>query len=73
MYHSTTLIALLLSFLLKISCVTSISMPSSNCYAFNNSSRIVDFSSWFGYPFEYDEKQGSDLVVRFVKLRMCMW
>ncbi|KAI5418458.1 hypothetical protein KIW84_042913 [Lathyrus oleraceus] len=53
--------------LLQISWVTSISMPSSNCYAFNNSSRIVDFSSWTGDPFEYDEKQGSDVVVRFCK------
>lgn len=67
MCHSTTLTVLLLGFLLQTSWVTSISMPSSNCYAFNNSSRIVDFSGWSGYPFEYDEKQGSDLVVRFCK------
>ncbi|PNY11190.1 hypothetical protein L195_g007793, partial [Trifolium pratense] len=68
MFHSTTLTILLLGFLFQISWVASISMPSSNCYAFNNSSRIVDFSSWIGYPFEYDdEKQGSDLVVRFCK------
>ncbi|CAL5197544.1 unnamed protein product [Lathyrus oleraceus] len=68
MFHSATLTVLLLTgVLLQISWVTSISMPSSNCYAFNNSSRIVDFSSWTGDPFEYDEKQGSDVVVRFCK------
>ncbi|XP_058755774.1 uncharacterized protein LOC131628988 [Vicia villosa] len=67
MFHSSTLIVLLLSVLLQLSWVASISLPSSNCYAFNNSSQIVDFSSWTGYPFEYDEKQGSDVVVRFCK------
>ncbi|KAL5063738.1 hypothetical protein RYX36_025475 [Vicia faba] len=68
MFHSATLTVLLLSgVLLQVSWVASISMPSSNCYAFNNSSRIVDFSSWTGYPFEYDEKQGTDVVVRFCK------
>uniref|UniRef100_A0A5B7BMT6 G-protein coupled receptor n=1 Tax=Davidia involucrata TaxID=16924 RepID=A0A5B7BMT6_DAVIN len=45
---------------------SSIVVPSSNCYAFNNSSHIYDFSSWIGLPFEYDGKD-SDLVVRFCK------
>ncbi|XP_057445374.1 uncharacterized protein LOC130737579 isoform X2 [Lotus japonicus] len=43
-------------------------MPTSNCYAFDNSSRIFDFSSWIGYLWEYDDvKEGSDLVIRFCK------
>ncbi|XP_061360968.1 uncharacterized protein LOC133304906 isoform X2 [Gastrolobium bilobum] len=67
MRHSTTLTVLCLGVLLQISWVASISMPTSNCYAFDNSSRVVDFSSWIGYLFEYDVKQGSDLVVRFCK------
>ncbi|KAA8531924.1 hypothetical protein F0562_006359 [Nyssa sinensis] len=45
---------------------SSISVPSSNCYAFDNSSHIYDFSGWIGLPLEYDGKD-SDLVVRFCK------
>ncbi|XP_031260770.1 uncharacterized protein LOC116118953 [Pistacia vera] len=41
-------------------------VPRSNCYALDNSSRIVDFSSWIGQYFEYGDK-GGDLVVRFCK------
>ncbi|KAL6993510.1 hypothetical protein U1Q18_011622 [Sarracenia purpurea var. burkii] len=44
----------------------SIMVPSSKCYALDNSSHIYDFSSWIGQPFEYDGKD-SDLVVRFCK------
>lgn len=44
----------------------SLVAPRSNCYAFDNSSRVVDFSSWIGHPFEYDGKD-SDLVLRFCK------
>ncbi|PQP96411.1 uncharacterized protein Pyn_36406 [Prunus yedoensis var. nudiflora] len=44
----------------------SLVAPGSNCYAFDNSSRVVDFSSWIGHPFEYDGKD-SDLVLRFCK------
>ncbi|CAL5326413.1 unnamed protein product [Camellia sinensis] len=46
--------------------VASIAVPSSNCYALDNSSHIYDFSGWIGNPFEYDGKD-SDLVVRFCK------
>ncbi|XP_062102470.1 uncharacterized protein LOC133812689 isoform X1 [Humulus lupulus] len=46
----------------------SVVVPSSNCYVINNSSRIVDFTSWIGHAFEYDaEGHGADLVVRFCK------
>jgi hypothetical protein len=44
----------------------SVPVPDSNCYALDNSSRLVDFSSWIGHPFEYDGKE-FDLVVRFCK------
>ncbi|CAN6917886.1 unnamed protein product [Brassica oleracea] len=44
----------------------SVPVPDSNCYALDNSSRLVDFSSWIGHPFEYDGK-AFDLVVRFCK------
>ncbi|XP_035549452.1 uncharacterized protein LOC109013789 isoform X2 [Juglans regia] len=44
----------------------SVVVPSSNCYVLDNSSRIVDFSSWAGNIFEYEGKD-SDLVVRFCK------
>ncbi|KAG7556809.1 hypothetical protein ISN44_As11g028040, partial [Arabidopsis suecica] len=45
---------------------TSVPVPDFNCYALDNSSRLVDFSSWIGHPFEYDGKE-FDLVVRFCK------
>ncbi|GLT44640.1 hypothetical protein SLA2020_185260 [Shorea laevis] len=46
--------------------VASIPIPESNCYALHNSSRLVDFSSLIGIPFEY-EGEHSDVVVRFCK------
>ncbi|KAJ1283196.1 hypothetical protein BS78_03G109500 [Paspalum vaginatum] len=44
-------------------------VPSSNCYTFDNESRLVDFTSLVGTVFEYSEEgpQTSDLVVRFCK------
>lgn len=44
----------------------SVVLPSTNCYALDNSSRIYDFSSWVGHPFQYDGEE-NDLVVRFCK------
>ncbi|XP_010033443.2 uncharacterized protein LOC104422727 [Eucalyptus grandis] len=44
----------------------SVVVPSTNCYALDNTSRLVDFSSWIGHVFEYEEKE-EDLVVRFCK------
>ncbi|KAF8661572.1 hypothetical protein HU200_056994 [Digitaria exilis] len=44
-------------------------VPSSNCYAFDNESRLVDFTHLAGKVFEYNE-QGplpTDLVVEFCK------
>ncbi|RZC23511.1 hypothetical protein D0Y65_003036 [Glycine soja] len=64
---STAFSVLCLGVFLQVPWVASVSMPTSNCYAFDNSSRIVDFSGWTGYLFEYDQKQGSDLSVRFCK------
>ncbi|XP_021836578.1 uncharacterized protein [Spinacia oleracea] len=46
--------------------VASVAVPRSNCYALDNSSHIVDFTSWKGHLFEYEGKE-SDLVVRFCK------
>ncbi|GAV65291.1 hypothetical protein CFOL_v3_08806 [Cephalotus follicularis] len=45
---------------------SSVAVPSSGCYAIDNSSHIVDFSSWIGRLFVYEGKD-SDLVVRFCK------
>ncbi|KAF3440729.1 hypothetical protein FNV43_RR19015 [Rhamnella rubrinervis] len=45
---------------------SSIVAPNSNCYAVDNTSRIVDFTSWIGHVFEYDGGD-TDLVVRFCK------
>lgn len=44
----------------------SLLVPTSNCYAIDNSSHIHDFSDWFGHPFVYEDKE-SDIVVRFCK------
>ncbi|XP_078438802.1 G-protein coupled receptor [Wolffia australiana] len=41
-------------------------VPSSHCYALDNSSRLFDFTEWVGHPFEYDGKE-TDLVIRFCK------
>ncbi|XP_042379388.1 uncharacterized protein LOC121971929 isoform X1 [Zingiber officinale] len=46
--------------------VTSLTVPSSSCYALDNTSRLVDFTEWTGHTFEYDGKD-ADLVVRFCK------
>ncbi|XP_072064135.1 uncharacterized protein [Arachis hypogaea] len=67
MCYATTLSILFTAFLLRIRWIASVSIPSSNCYAFDNSSHIVDFSSWIGYLFEYDVQQDTDLAVRFCK------
>ncbi|XP_057952697.1 uncharacterized protein LOC131146879 [Malania oleifera] len=52
--------------LLRALGAASVVEPSSNCYAFDNSSYIYDFSSWIGHAFEYEGKD-SDLAVRFCK------
>jgi len=44
-------------------------VPSSNCYTFDNESRLIDFTHLVGKEYEYNE-QGSeppDLVVEFCK------
>lgn len=41
-------------------------IPSTNCYALDNSIHLVDFNSWNGHVFEYDGKE-ADLAVRFCK------
>ncbi|XP_074584443.1 uncharacterized protein LOC141840371 isoform X2 [Curcuma longa] len=46
--------------------VTSLTVPSSSCYALDNTSHLVDFTEWIGHTFEYDGKD-ADLVVRFCK------
>ncbi|GMI86389.1 hypothetical protein like AT4G36440 [Hibiscus trionum] len=46
--------------------VTSVVVPKSNCYALDNSSRLLDFSDWVGLPFAHEGKE-SDLVIRFCK------
>ncbi|KAL4367411.1 hypothetical protein GQ457_05G012710 [Hibiscus cannabinus] len=46
--------------------VTSVVVPKSNCYALDNSSRLLDFSDWAGVPFVHEGKV-SDLVIRFCK------
>ncbi|XP_020588780.1 uncharacterized protein LOC110030417 isoform X2 [Phalaenopsis equestris] len=40
--------------------------PYSNCYALDNSSRLVDFTDWIGHVITHEGKDG-DLVVRFCK------
>ncbi|KAI4327655.1 hypothetical protein L6164_020091 [Bauhinia variegata] len=66
MHLSTVLMILIITVLSRTPWVASVVVPSSNCYAFNNSSHIVDFSSWIGHLFEYEGKD-SDLVIRFCK------
>ncbi|KAF2949511.1 uncharacterized protein [Oryza sativa Japonica Group] len=44
-------------------------VPNSNCFTFDNNSRLVDFADLIGKNFEYNEKGSvpSDLVVQFCK------
>uniref|UniRef100_A0A0E0FJP9 Uncharacterized protein n=1 Tax=Oryza nivara TaxID=4536 RepID=A0A0E0FJP9_ORYNI len=44
-------------------------VPNSNCFTFDNDSRLVDFADLIGKNFEYNEKGSvpSDLVVQFCK------
>ncbi|KAE8709510.1 hypothetical protein F3Y22_tig00110330pilonHSYRG00083 [Hibiscus syriacus] len=46
--------------------VTSVVVPKPNCYALDNSSRLLDFSDWIGVPFAHEGKD-SDWVIRFCK------
>ncbi|XVF17953.1 hypothetical protein REPUB_Repub10bG0169600 [Reevesia pubescens] len=46
--------------------VTSVPVPTTNCYALDNSSRLFDFSDWIGVPFVYEGKD-IDFVIRFCK------
>ncbi|KAG8497583.1 hypothetical protein CXB51_008861 [Gossypium anomalum] len=46
--------------------VTSVVVPKSTCYAFDNSSHLLDFTDWIGSPFVYEGKD-TDVVVRFCK------
>ncbi|KAL4577679.1 hypothetical protein LXL04_013790 [Taraxacum kok-saghyz] len=54
------------AFLYQTSIIGSVVVPTTNCYALDNSSRIYDFSSWFGHPIEYDGV-GTDYAIRFCK------
>ncbi|KAL9161043.1 hypothetical protein ABFS82_08G240300 [Erythranthe guttata] len=45
----------------------SVAVPSTNCYALDNSSHIHDFSNLVGQLFEYDDDKDPDLVIRFCK------
>ncbi|XP_043711836.1 uncharacterized protein LOC122660539 [Telopea speciosissima] len=56
----------IVAILFQVPWAASVVAPSSNCYAFDNSSHFFDFTSWIGHPFEYDGKD-SDLVVRFCR------
>ncbi|RCV24042.1 hypothetical protein SETIT_5G053400v2 [Setaria italica] len=44
-------------------------VPNSNCYTFDNESRLIDFTHLVGKEYEYNEQglQRSDLVVEFCK------
>ncbi|KAI4326383.1 hypothetical protein MLD38_031705 [Melastoma candidum] len=46
--------------------VEAVVTPSTNCYVIDNSSHLVDFSSWVGHTIEFQGKE-ADLVVRFCK------
>ncbi|KAF5183807.1 G-protein coupled receptor [Thalictrum thalictroides] len=59
-------IVLLIYVFLQEYLVAPLVVPSSNCYVFDNTSHIYDFTSWIGHPFEYDGKD-SDTVLRFCK------
>lgn len=63
------IIVLLAIICIPVRAAAIIVVPNSNCYTFDNESRLVDFTSLVGKVFEYNEEglQPSDLVVRFCK------
>ncbi|XP_062207795.1 uncharacterized protein LOC133909389 [Phragmites australis] len=63
------IIVLLAVIYMHVPATAIIAVPSSNCYTFDNESRLVDFTHLVGKDFEYNEKglQPSDLVVEFCK------
>ncbi|XP_047263159.1 uncharacterized protein LOC107860011 isoform X2 [Capsicum annuum] len=65
-YH--LLITIVAAVLLQANGAVSVVLPNTGCYALDNNSRIHDFSSWIGQPFEYEGNgKDADLVVRFCK------
>ncbi|KAF3638481.1 putative peroxidase 72-like [Capsicum annuum] len=65
-YH--LLITVVAAVLLQANGAVSVVLPNTGCYALDNNSRIHDFSSWIGQPFEYEGNgKDADLVVRFCK------
>ncbi|XP_073105586.1 uncharacterized protein [Elaeis guineensis] len=63
---SSFLSYLIIAIFLHIQLAVSVVIPSSNCYALDNSSRLVDFTDLVGHVFEY-EREDADLAVRFCK------
>ncbi|CAO2162057.1 unnamed protein product [Urochloa humidicola] len=63
------IIVLLAAIYMHVPVAAIIVVPSSNCYTFDNESRLIDFTHLVGKEYEYNEQglQPSDLVVEFCK------
>ncbi|XP_020269814.1 uncharacterized protein LOC109845036 [Asparagus officinalis] len=61
-----SILCLLVGIIFRLPLAATVTVPSSNCYALDNSSHLYDFTDWIGHPFEYEGKD-ADFVVRFCK------
>lgn len=66
--HLSVIVLLAVTYM-HVPATAVIVVPSSNCYTFDNESRLVDFTHLVGKVFEYKEQGSlpSDLVVEFCK------
>ncbi|XP_025814526.1 uncharacterized protein LOC112891782 [Panicum hallii] len=64
-----SIVVLLAATYMHVVATAIIVVPSSNCYTFDNESRLIDFTHLVGKEYEYNEQgsQPSDLVVEFCK------
>lgn len=64
-----SMIVLLAVIIIHVPSAAIVVVPNSNCYTFDNESRLIDFTHLVGKGFEYNEKglQPTDLFVAFCK------
>lgn len=63
---SALILVLLIHAILQVTPVASFPVPTSNCYTFDNTSHLHDFTSWIGHHLEHEGKD-YDTVLRFCK------
>ncbi|KAL3818789.1 hypothetical protein ACJIZ3_004694 [Penstemon smallii] len=65
--HEILIISVIAAIVFHAAGAGSVAVPSTSCYALDNTSHIHDFSNLIGQIFEYDDDKEADLVIRFCK------